>query len=174
MKPFWTTWKKVVFTIALAVAFWLLFGCSGHSRDTIVETAAPTSSNGDTDAVFLRHTYTSYNEQLFGNHLTKTPKIDVDLHNNDMADTTCENDDGTDCTLSFNLRYVAAPRAAQTVLLHEMCHIKLWSKHLAPSGEHDAGSEFYHDRSWRACMLSLDASGAFRQINIDYYHEEMK
>ena len=171
MKPFWTTWKKIVFTIALAVLFWALLGCSQPYHETVIEIATPATSNGDTDAAFLQHAYASYNDQLFGNHLTKTPKIDVDLHNSDMANTTCD-DDGTNCTLSFNLKYVAAPRAAQAVLLHEMCHIKVWSKHL--SNEHDAGSEFYHDRSWRTCMLGLDAQGAFRQINIDYYHEEIR
>lgn len=172
---FWTTPKKIAITIALTVLVWMLFGCAYPSHaDILVETAAHATLNGDTDAAFLQHEYASFNDQLFGNHLTKTPKIDIDLHNTDMADTTCTND-GTDCTLSFNMRYVAAPRIAESILLHEMCHIKVWSKHLPPSGENpNPGSEFYHDRSWRACMLSLDSSGAFRQINIDFYHEDIR
>lgn len=164
-KKFWTLPKKIAFTIALAILIWALFGCA---RSIHVDESV---GSADTDAAFLQREYASYNDQLFGNHLTKTPKIDTDLHSDSMADTTCVND-GTNCTLSFNLHYVAAPRIADIVLLHEMCHIKLWSKHMPPPGESpNSGSEFYHDRSWRACMLSLDLNGAFRNINIDYYHE---
>jgi SprT-like family len=172
---FWTTPKKIAFTIILAVAVWYMFGCANHPHDIYVDIPAPTTSNHDTDAAYLQHLYETYNEQYFGSHLTLTPKITVvDETNTYMADTECKGDDGTDCTLTFNLHYVAAPRTAQSTLLHEMCHIKVWNKHLVKGAfPPDPGSEFYHDRSWRACMLGVDAAGAFRQINIDFYHEDI-
>jgi hypothetical protein len=169
---FWTLPKKIAFTVALGVIAWMLFGCG--SRDKFFPTPLPSTTGGDTDAMYLQHLYATYNEQYFQNRLTLTPVITVDLTGPNEADTGCDGNDGTGCTIRFNLHYTAAPRTAQSVLLHEMCHIKVWKTHVSTdSFPPDPASEFYHDRSWRSCMLSLDAEGAFRVINIDYYREDV-
>jgi len=126
---------------------------------------------GDTDQKYLERQYRVYNQQYFDNKLPE-PKIDTRLNNLYEAQTVC-NTDGNNCSISFNLHYVAARRTAQGTLLHEMCHIKTWTKHLNSSLlPPSADSEFYHDKSWRGCMLQLDAQGVFRVINIDFYREE--
>lgn len=165
---FWTLPKKIALTIMLAIIAWMLFGCSD---DKFFEHPIPTSANGDTDVTYLERLYATYNEQYFQKRLPLSVKIDIDNHTTNIADTVC-NQQATDCSISFNMKYAAAPRVAEAVMLHELCHIKLWEKHVS----HDvfppsSGSEFYHDSSWRSCMLSLDAQGAFRIINIDYYRE---
>jgi hypothetical protein len=174
MTQFWTTPKKIAFTIALAVIVWMLVGCNPYANDKFFPMPLPSPSGGDTDAMYLQHLYATYNEQYFHNRLTTTPYITMDLANENEADTECTGDDGSGCTIRFNLHYVAAPRTAQSVLLHEMCHIKVWKTHISQAVfPPDSSSEFYHDRVWRSCMLSLDAEGAFRVINIDYYREDI-
>lgn len=165
LKPFWTLPKKVVFTILLAVlAFWL-FGCCP---------SVSTTSHGETDTAYLQQLFAIYNDQYFNNHLPKVPKIDTENGGPDMADSWCDDEQGTSCHISFNLHYTAAPRTSQAVLLHEMCHIKVWSKDLAKNKPAMMSeSEYFHGHLWRSCMLSLDSEGAFREINIDYYQEEL-
>ena len=171
---FWTTPKKVVLVVILAVLSSWLLGCQ-RSKEKFVPLPAPTASNGDTDAAYLERLYETYNDQYFGNRLTRTPIIDVENEGPDMADSWCDNQDGTGCHISFDLHYTAAPRTAQSVLLHEMCHIKTWSfyadKKVPPGSDY---SRLFHGKEWRGCMLSLDAQGAFREINIDYYYENLK
>lgn len=174
-EKFWTNPKKVALVVILAVIVSILFGCAAPiSTDKVFNMPIPTSANGDTDAAYLQHLYETYNEQYFNNHLTRIPKIDVDNHTaRNEADTGCD-DDAIECTISFNLHFTAAPRTAQSVLLHEMCHIKVWKSHVTHDRfPPDPASEFYHDRSWRSCMLALDAAGAFRVINIDFYREDI-
>lgn len=171
-KKFWTVWKQIAFTIMLAILAVVLFGCSPPS-EKFVDVPLPSASNGETDAAYLQHLYEIYNEQYFQNHLDKAPKINIELTGNNMADTWCDNPDGTGCAIRFNMHYVAAPRVGQTTILHEMCHIKVWpqtfaNQPLLPSTVYD------HGRSWRSCMLALDMQGAFRQINIDFYNEEVR
>lgn len=172
-KTFWTTPKKIALTVVLAVMVWLAFGCSQPS-EKFFQHAIPATANGETDAAYLQHMYAIFNDQYFHNRLTQTPVINTELTGDDMAETVCNNNDGTACKMSFNLHFTASPRVAEGVMLHEMCHVKVWPSHIYVGDFPPAsGSEFYHDRVWRACMLSLDTQGAFRVINIDYYQEKM-
>jgi predicted SprT family Zn-dependent metalloprotease len=80
----------------------------------------------------------------------------------EMATTWCTSGG---CILSFNTRYVLAPRVADSTMLHEMCHMKLWDE------ENTKGQQIYHGAVWQKCMLQLDAQGVFREIIIDNYKE---
>ncbi len=171
-KKFWTIPMKIALTIALAVLFFWLFGCSCPQEINVVYLPVPLSASGDTDVQFLQSSYRNFNEQYFNNHLDKNTKISVELGGENMADTWCDNDDGTGCTIKFNLHYVASPRVGQSTLLHEMCHVKIWSKNLPQNRPEFTDQQHYdHGRLWRTCMLNLDSQGAFREINIDYYRE---
>lgn len=165
---FWTLGKKMAVTIILAIFVWWLFGCSRPQKLAM-------EGDHDIDAIYLQRLYASYNEQYFGNRLTKTPKIDIENGGPDMADTWCDNEDGTGCHISFYMHYSAAPRVAQSVLLHEMCHVKTWSKSLDKDRPVMVELQtFAHGTPWRSCMLGLDAEGAFREINIDFYTEKVR
>ena len=158
----------IILTILLAVLTSLLFGCSSPEPVSISE---PSPVNGDTDVTYLKQLYKTYNEEFFNNHLPKDTEITTELGGvDDMANTWCKKDDGTACKIQFNLHYVAAPRSAQATLLHEMCHVRVWSKVLPDARPAIIDQNvYYHGRTWRSCMLAVDAAGAFRQINIDYY-----
>jgi hypothetical protein len=172
-KKFWTVPKKVILVIMLAIWASWMFGGS-HPLDKSIDLPKPMASNGDIDTAYLQKLYVIYNDQYFDNRLTKTPEINVELNSEDMADTQCD-DSAADCEIRFNLHYTAAPRVAQQALLHEMCHIRNWSKNLPQDRPAFMDQKAYdHNRGWRTCMLALDAAGAFRQINIDYYREEVR
>jgi predicted SprT family Zn-dependent metalloprotease len=158
------TSTKVLLTIAAAVVVWLLLGCAG--KEHFVETPSPATSDGTADAAYLQNLYAIYNEQYFRNRLTKTPTIDMFLTGNNMATSYC-NGAGT-CALHFNEKFTLAPRVADQILLHEMCHIKTWD-----ADKDDFGQHVGHGKMWRGCMLQLDMQGAFRQIIIDNYSEDM-
>ena len=156
-----STTEKIILAVLLAFIVWGLLGCN---RDRIVYLPEPTS--GRPDVQYLNRLYDVYNQEYFRNRLSSAVDIDLDeseLHY--MASTQCK-DDGTDCTIHFNLSYTLAPRVAQFTMLHEMCHIKTWKRSME-LGEGD------HDRLWRGCMLQLDAEGAFREIIIDNFKEEL-
>lgn len=102
--------------------------------------------------------YDEYNETYFATRLPHDVVIDYSETGPFMA-TTMKMSDGR-FHIAFNEKYVASPRVAHIILLHEMCHVKTWE-------------ENGHGRLWRSCMLSLDASGAFRAELIDGYREEM-
>lgn len=158
---------RIVITIILAVICSALFGCSessdpipAHPGDRFV--AQPIGGD-ETTVEYLQDSYRIYNEEYFHNKLTKTPTIRIATNIVAMADTVC---DFGSCTMRFNIRYAAAPRMASLDLLHEMCHIKVW-------GQEGTGQDS-HDRVWRSCMLSLDMQGAFRELLIDRYQEDMR
>lgn len=171
-KAQWTTGKKVAITIILAVICWALFGCA-ESPGAQSGGTFPSQTSTDTDQAFLRKMYFNYNMTYFENKLPHDTVIKYDLGDGDQADTSCLGNDGTDCTIRFNPHFVAAQRNAEIVLLHEMCHIKVWSKTLIgdmpPSADR---SRYDHGRVWRACMVQLDSQDAFRDIVIDYYGEK--
>ncbi len=87
------------------------------------------------------------------------------LEKKEMATTWCTK---SGCILSFNPKYVLAPRVADSTMLHEMCHLKLWDKEVDTKG-----TQVYHGKMWQNCMLQLDAQGIFREIIIDNYREGM-
>ena len=152
---------KILITILLAVLFWDLFGCAPEhtavSATTILETNRVTVG-------YLETLYAVDNEAFFHNKLPPATTIDL-LEEKDMASTLCEN--GV-CNIKFNLKYVAARRTVALVMLHEMCHIKVWNKEMDVFGQ-----QVEHGKLWRSCMLELDAAGAFREILIDNYSEGM-
>lgn len=156
------TRNKILLTIFLAVLAVWLFGCAQEhtspvSATTILETNRVTTK-------YLETVYAAYNEEFFQNKLSPSTTIDL-LEEKDMASTLCEN--GV-CNIKFNLRYVAARRTAAIVMLHEMCHIKVWNKEMDIFGQ-----QVEHGKLWRSCMLELDAAGAFRELIIDNYSEGM-
>jgi predicted SprT family Zn-dependent metalloprotease len=109
--------------------------------------------------------YEEYNQQYFGNKLPKDIIID---HNEPemMASTMYLGGNAGRFLISFNDKYTAAERVADTTLLHEMCHVKTWDEQ-PTSGTFDQSSR--HGPRWRSCMLQLDMQGAFRYELIDGY-----
>ena len=163
----WSTSEKIILTIFLAILFFCLFGCSS---DKIIDYPATAPLTGDADVAHARSLYPVYNEQYFGKHLPSEIQINFDLGGENIAETECLKEDGTNCTISFNPHFAAAGRTADITLLHEMCHIKTWKTHLLKDKPVFMGTQtYYHDKSWRGCMLAVDTQGAFRQIIIDYY-----
>lgn len=166
----WTVGEKIIFTILLAVLFSALFGCA--APQTIGDRPAAHALAGDADAAYVRGLYPVYNARYFGGHLPTDTVFNYELGADNIAETRCLNDDGTGCTISFNEHFAAAQRTAETTLLHEMCHIKVWKTHLLKDKPAlDDENVFYHNKSWQTCMLVIDMQGAFREINIDYYTE---
>ena len=156
---------KILITIALAVIFFCLFGCT--PPPCTPRPPQPLASGfGVTTQDYLERTYKIYNEQYFGNRLTKSPRIDMS-ESYAMATTMCH-PDGT-CSIQFNEKYIAAQRVADFTVLHEQCHIATWAMEFDSFGNQDE-----HGKLWRSCMLKLDAAGAFREIIIDHYTEGMK
>jgi hypothetical protein len=162
-----STRAKFLLTVVLAVLWWLAFGCSTAPTVERERYAVPPVIFGDdTTLDYLQRLYPVYNEVYFDNKLPKDTVIDLsEAH--DMATTVCD-PSGTGCSIRFNLKYVAAPRTAQTTMLHEMCHIKTRSAEFAAVGSYNQ-----HSKIWRSCMLTLDMQGAIRDILIDNYQAGM-
>ncbi len=147
--------NKALLAVVLAVICWWLFGCGGGPENP----STPIVANDAVTVSYLEKLYATDNEEFFRNKLPKNPRIDTALLEEwSMATTMCS-DDGKDCVVKFNLKYVAAQRVADFTMLHEMCHIKVWEK------------EVVHGKLWRSCMLQLDQVGVFREIIIDNYLE---
>ncbi len=152
--------NKALLAIVLAVICWWLFGCGGGPKIP----STPIVANDAVTVSYLEKLYATDNEEFFRNKLPKNPRIDL-LEEQNMATTMCS-DDGKDCVVKFNLKYVAARRVADFTILHEMCHIKVWGKEVD-----DFGQKVIHGKLWRSCMLQLDQVGVFREIIIDNYQE---
>ena len=172
MQPtkFWTTPKKIVLTIVLAVIASWLFGCNSqpqYSAGSIYVDVAPPA--GDTDEPYLQRLYAGYNDLYFDNKLPKDTQFFNTLGGSNMADTVCD-DLGQNCIMRFNPHYTAAPRTAESTMLHEMCHVKVWTRLLdsnRPAMQDQ--KEYAHSKPWQSCMLILDTEGALRRNQIDYY-----
>jgi hypothetical protein len=170
-----TTREKILITILLGVLYSWLLGCGKspeHSTRHEHFVYTPASASGIADAAHLKSVFAVYNDEYFQGRL-ETPEIDMlEPDQNNMASTLCKNDTagvGLNCIIHFNPHYVIAPRTGDETLLHEMCHIKTWNKDVD-----DLGGQIAHGRNWRSCMLQLDMQGAFRQLIIDNYKEDMK
>lgn len=165
--------NKILLVVFLGVLASWLFGCSDtptYSSGQIVVDFHPETTTGDVDEPFLRQLYSSYNDLYFDNKLPKDTTVALSLGGNLMADTGCENDNGTECEIRVNPHFVVAGRTAENVMLHEMCHEKVWSRTLEANRSPMEDKWAYdHGKAWQSCMLSLDAMGAFRKINIDNY-----
>lgn len=157
---------KLFLTIAAAIACSYLLGCQKLPPP---DAPTPATAPFQVDVPYLEKMYREYNEAFFQNKLTKTPKITLD-ETTAMATTNCSPDG--DCDLKFNLKYVAALRVSNIILLHEMCHVKTWNtdfKWMTGIRYNDD-----HGKNWRTCMLQLDQTGVFRENIIDDYHESVK
>jgi len=165
-----TTREKVLLTILLAVLFSWAVGCSQPSMlSSGIIIIDPNPPIGDVDELYLKQVYASYNDLYFDNKLPKDTKISNDLGGLDMADTLCD-EAGQNCVVRFNPHWTAAPRVSESVMLHEMCHIRVWTKLLEKDRPEIMNRVVYnHSKPWQSCMLVLDAEGAFRRNNIDYY-----
>jgi len=151
---------KILATILAAVLYWAVIQiCSNNSVDD-----APCGRSNMSDQE-LREAYSEYNYRYFGNRLPSV-LIDQNEHNdNYMADTTKTNGQ---FAIHFNQKYVGATRVEKEVLLHEMCHVQTWEDHPPFTNQ-----SVFHGPKWRTCMLSLDAAGAWRELIIDEYQEQM-
>jgi hypothetical protein len=165
-----------VLAIILGILAFLLFGQKNEQEEQpkvetslYVELIQP---DQDTTIELLLARYREFNDAYFQGKLPKDTQIIFSDDAHGMADTGCTDADGTmgiDCAIRFKQRYVLAPRHAESTLLHEMCHIKTWTK--TQQDSRPAGVEqvrWDHNKFWRGCMLNLDSQGAFRSINIDY------
>lgn len=166
---------KIAITVLLAIlASWLL-GCGAPEPEPCLQIPfqGPVShtyaQDGDTDLVYLQNDFRKFNQQYFQNRL-KNVLISLSDNIPDMATTECM-PDGDNCKMKFNLKYVLAPRIADQTMLHEMCHVKMWTRE---AKEVDVfGVPKDHGKAWRSCMLQLDMVGAFREVIIDNYREEV-
>jgi SprT-like family len=105
--------------------------------------------------------YDEYNDLYFAKKLPSDVVIDYSETGPFMA-TTAQMPDGR-FHIALNEKYTSAPRVAHLIIQHEQCHIKTWGE--------QKNSE--HGKLWRACMLTLDAEGAFRAELIDGYRENL-
>ena len=158
-----TTRNKILLVILLAVLCSWLFGCSEEHYVPL-----PSTTNGVVDTPYLQSLYQAYNAGYFRNRLPKDVEInDFESNPNFMATTMCT-EDGK-CVIQFNPHFIVAPRTAELTMQHEMCHVKTWGKDVDTLGK-----QIDHGRSWRTCMLQLDAEGAVREVLIDDYRETMQ
>lgn len=135
--------KKIFILILLALAVSTRSDARMHVPPTVKE---------------IENQYRIFNEQYFDNKLPKDVVIDYS-ESVDMA-STMKMRDGR-FHIAFNDKFVAAPRIMNIVLIHEQCHVKTWEEILK------------HGPLWRTCMLTLDATGAFRNELIDNYEEKL-
>lgn len=151
---------RVLLTVLAVLS---VFGCGGIAH--LGFPSASTKRFGHTDLQYLQQSYAAYNEQYFHNRLPKKIVIGLDEHSR-MATTFC--DDSDNCAIQFNLEFTEAPRVADLIMLHEMCHVKVWKTDVVTFGGHVELAD--HGRGWRGCMLQLDMQGIFRGILIDNYN----
>jgi hypothetical protein len=129
----------------------------------------PTPPIGDTTEAYLRAVYATDNDVYFDNKLPRDVEISNDLGGLTMADSECD-DYGQECVVRFNPHFTAAPRVAESTMLHEMCHIKVWTRLLEKNRPEMTSQVVYdHGKPWQTCMLGLDSVGAFRNVEIDFY-----
>lgn len=156
---------KILLTVVLAVVVWMILGCCKGPEHFV---PVPSATNGINTA-YLERLYQTYNEGYFHNRLAKTPVINVDEHDpNYMATTICDEEK---CKIQFNTVFITGARVAEFTMLHEMCHVKTWKQEVQEIGGKVV--QIDHGKVWRSCMLTLDAEGAFREIIIDNYKEDM-
>ena len=140
------TRTKIAIAIILALLYFAIQNCFPQSRDEA----------SDVTLAELQAAYSTYNITEFNGGLPGDAIIDFSEHEKDNMATTTLMTDGR-FHLSFNRKYVTGIRTMNLIMLHEQCHVKTWGDR--------------HGQNWQACMLKLDANGAFREIIIDGYEE---
>ena len=141
------TRTKIAIAIILALLFYV-FIQSGFYREQ--------EEANEVSLTELQAAYSTYNITEFNGDLPTDTLIDFNEHDKDDLASTTKLIDGR-FHISFNRKYLTGVRFMNVVMLHEMCHVKMY------------GDE--HGLNWQSCMLDLDGSGAFREILIDGYHE---
>lgn len=144
------TRTKVLIVVALAAFYFYL---SQHR-------SAHTPSRSE---IQLKKLYDMNNEQYFGHRLPTDAVVDWGEADDKYMATTDVMSDGR-FHVAFNENWTRGDQTVEFVMLHEMCHVKLWDGTTK-------GTE--HGPRWRACMLELDSAGAFREIFINEYQEKM-
>lgn len=111
----------------------------------------------------LKNLYDMNNERYFGHKLPTDTVVDWGESDDKYMATTDKMSDGR-FHVAFNGNWTRGDQTTEFVMLHEMCHVKLWDGT-------QKGTE--HGPKWRACMLELDSMGAFREILINEYKENL-
>ena len=140
------TRTKIAIVIVLAFLCFAIRNCFPQSRD----------ETSDVTLAELQAAYSTYNITEFKGNLPGDTLVDFDEHDKDNMATTTMLPNGR-FHLSFNRKYIVGVRIMDLTMLHEQCHLITWGDR--------------HGSRWQACMLKLDASGAFREIIIDGYEE---
>jgi hypothetical protein len=136
--------------IAIGAALLYFYGVQQYGAPSVAVAYSETD---------LRAVYVEFNDEYFHNTLPKDTVIDYAGHDDRYVATTRQIEDGR-FHIALNKNYAGSMEAARLTILHEDCHIKTWNQ------EFDE-----HGKRWRACMLALDAAGAFREQIIDGYRE---
>lgn len=157
-KVFWTTPKKIIFTIILAVIASYLFGCNRPEADD--------SNDGLVTEAYLHTAFNHINNTYFDRKLP-IPEIKLDATDGKFVAYTQCSDDGKTCSIHFNPKYVVAESTADPVLLHEACHMKTWTQTVTADMPSEPTQAFFHGKPWKDCMYQVEADGAFRDLLID-------
>lgn len=162
-----STFQLVLTGILLGLIVIMSLGLSGPKtkHEHFVNIDEPRTDSGFTDIDYLQRAFRAYNHAYFQDQLS-VPTIDMDEER--MQATTSCSSGGVDCRIKFNPAFVKAPRTANLVILHEMCHIKTWDED-QDKLILDPDDFTKHGKHWRSCMSDLDDQGAFRYILIDFY-----
>jgi hypothetical protein len=129
-------------------------------------------SEPSVSATAVRLSYTGANQEYFGNTLPENIMVTMDEHDPKWEASTTKRTDGI-FWIRFNEKYITSERTANLILLHEMCHVKVWDRTHEDPSKFDGDKDGGHNEIWRSCMLELDAQGAFRMQLIDGYQEKM-
>lgn len=139
---------KILITIIAALLYW--YGVQQYGAPSI----ATAYSEVELPAV-----YADLNEEYFNGQLPKNAVVDYAGHDDRYVATTQQIEGGR-FHIALNRNYTGSMETTRLTILHEDCHIRTWGQ------EPDQ-----HGRRWRACMLALDAEGAFREQIIGGYRE---
>jgi hypothetical protein len=160
-----TVAQKVILTIIAAVLFWFI---EDHLNTGPIPALVKTPATVEK----MRTLYDADNYEYFGNTLPKNTIIDWNQYRRDMMASTDRLPNGQ-FIIQLNPYYATSDRWQRYLILHESCHIETWDE-ARPDNQIFSNESLFHARKWRACMLKLDAVGAFREILIDGYSESLR
>lgn len=145
-------WQRATITVALAVAYWYLFGCGGTLPSDAFE-----DDNGDATQGKLADAYRTYNDKFFyGGLPEKNTRIEMvkmpgyigRIHHFRSNDTWL---------ISIDTVSNQTERVAEFTLIHEQCHqydqMNGW----------DEGPD-QHGEVFQNCMLRIANQGGFREL----------